>query len=184
MNTHDSLIASARQTLDQPAPPTLREILTAYRTKGDGDRDMLLAMLNAKAAEDQRIAQSASLHRALLEEHYSQASILPPITHYPSPSESNNGPLRKRHRSSRSPYARPDRDTDRDSNLGLPPSPYSSRSSRSPEFSPPIQHRPSMAIGSLVSASNHVYAASSPAQSVSDQTHHDSSAQDRQRSPS
>jgi hypothetical protein len=37
----------------QPTPPSLREILTAYRTKGDGDRDMLLAMLNAKTAEDQ-----------------------------------------------------------------------------------------------------------------------------------
>jgi len=53
MNTHDSLVASARSTLDQPPPPTLREILAAYRSKGDGDRDMLLAMLNAKAAEDQ-----------------------------------------------------------------------------------------------------------------------------------
>ncbi|KAK7468635.1 hypothetical protein VKT23_003140 [Stygiomarasmius scandens] len=189
MNTHDSLVASARSTLDQPPPPTLREILAAYRSKGDGDRDMLLAMLNAKAAEDQRIAQSASLHRALLEEHYSQATILPPLTHYPSPPTTNNHPTRKRHRSSRSPYARPDslRDNDRDSNPGLPPSPYSSRSSHSPEFSPRSQHRPSMAIGSLVSASNtrHVYAASSPSQSVSDQ-HHDSSAspKDRQRSPS
>lgn len=37
----------------QPSPPTLRDILGAYRAKGDGDRDMLLAMLNAKAAEDQ-----------------------------------------------------------------------------------------------------------------------------------
>ncbi|EEB87084.1 hypothetical protein MPER_15722, partial [Moniliophthora perniciosa FA553] len=41
-----------------PPPPTLREILTAYRTKGDGDREMLLAMLNAKTAEDQRLAQN------------------------------------------------------------------------------------------------------------------------------
>ena len=37
----------------QPPPPSLREILAAYRTKGDGDRDMLLAMLNAKTAEDE-----------------------------------------------------------------------------------------------------------------------------------
>lgn len=40
-------------TYPQPAPPSLREILTAYRTRGDGDRDMLLAMLSAKTAEDQ-----------------------------------------------------------------------------------------------------------------------------------
>ena len=37
----------------QSPPPSLREILSAYRTKGDGDRDMLLAMLSAKTAEDQ-----------------------------------------------------------------------------------------------------------------------------------
>ncbi|KAF8624843.1 hypothetical protein AX15_005724 [Amanita polypyramis BW_CC] len=50
-----------------PPPPSLREILTAYRAKGDGDREMLLTMLNAKAAEDQRIASVASLHRTALE---------------------------------------------------------------------------------------------------------------------
>jgi hypothetical protein len=37
----------------QSPPPTLRELLSAYRTKGDGDRDLLLAILNAKTAEDQ-----------------------------------------------------------------------------------------------------------------------------------
>ncbi|EDR16050.1 uncharacterized protein LACBIDRAFT_301745 [Laccaria bicolor S238N-H82] len=49
----DRMISSAKSILDQAPPPTLREILGAYRSKGDGDRDMLLAMLNAKAAEDQ-----------------------------------------------------------------------------------------------------------------------------------
>lgn len=38
---------------DQPPPPSLREILAAYKANGDGDREMLLTMLNAKAAEDQ-----------------------------------------------------------------------------------------------------------------------------------
>ena len=37
----------------QPPPPSLREILGAYRSRGDGDREMLMAMLNAKSAEDQ-----------------------------------------------------------------------------------------------------------------------------------
>jgi hypothetical protein len=40
-------------TLIQAPPPSLREILGAYKSKGDGDRDMLIAMLNAKSAEDQ-----------------------------------------------------------------------------------------------------------------------------------
>ncbi|KAG6902320.1 hypothetical protein C0995_001699 [Termitomyces sp. Mi166 len=55
---HDNLrqlVSSAFSVIDQTPPPTLREILTAYRTKGDGDREMLLAMLNAKASEDQNI---------------------------------------------------------------------------------------------------------------------------------
>ena len=49
----------------QPPPPSLREILGAYRSKGDGDRDMLIAMLNAKSAEDQVGAIPLyGLHRA------------------------------------------------------------------------------------------------------------------------
>ncbi|KAI0275107.1 hypothetical protein BC834DRAFT_946937 [Gloeopeniophorella convolvens] len=62
-----SLLASTWQVLDQPPPPSLREILGAYRSRGDGDREMLMAMLNAKSAEDQRIASVASLHRSMLE---------------------------------------------------------------------------------------------------------------------
>jgi hypothetical protein len=39
--------------LDTQPPPTIREILAAYKAKGDGDREMLIAMLQAKSAEDQ-----------------------------------------------------------------------------------------------------------------------------------
>ncbi|KAF8898404.1 hypothetical protein BD779DRAFT_1666262 [Infundibulicybe gibba] len=74
------VVASAFSVLDQPPPPTLREILGAYRTKGDGDRDMLLAMLNAKAAEDQRLASVAALHRSVLEAY--QNTSTPINTHY------------------------------------------------------------------------------------------------------
>lgn len=68
----------------QSPPPSLREILGAYKSRGDGDRDMLLAMLHAKSAEDnvrrvcvrphpsclsflQRLASSASLYQAMLD---------------------------------------------------------------------------------------------------------------------
>lgn len=40
-------------TTEQTPPPSLREVLGAYNSRGDGDRDMLIAMLNAKSAEDQ-----------------------------------------------------------------------------------------------------------------------------------
>lgn len=36
----------------QRPSPTMHEILAAYTAKGDGDRDMLFTLLNAKAAED------------------------------------------------------------------------------------------------------------------------------------
>jgi len=62
-----NLLASSWEVLEQPPPPSLREILGAYRARGDGDRDMLLAMLSAKSAEDQRIASVAALHRSMLE---------------------------------------------------------------------------------------------------------------------
>ncbi|KJA26013.1 hypothetical protein HYPSUDRAFT_199246 [Hypholoma sublateritium FD-334 SS-4] len=75
------LISAAHAALDQPPPPSLRDILTAYRTKGDGDRDMLLAMLNAKTAEDQRLASLASLQRTLLDIY----QMSPP----PTPSENH-----------------------------------------------------------------------------------------------
>lgn len=48
-----SALQAALHTFDQPPAPSLREVLGAYRLKGDGDREMLLAILNAKAAEDQ-----------------------------------------------------------------------------------------------------------------------------------
>lgn len=44
---------AAIHAFDQVPAPSLREVLGAYRLKGDGDREMLLAILNAKAAEDQ-----------------------------------------------------------------------------------------------------------------------------------
>ncbi|TDL28802.1 hypothetical protein BD410DRAFT_781340 [Rickenella mellea] len=74
-----SLLASTWQVLDQPPPPTLREILGAYKSKGDGDREMLLAMLNAKSAEDQRIASMASLHRTMLDIHQTTSPHIPQL---------------------------------------------------------------------------------------------------------
>jgi hypothetical protein len=46
-------LQAAINAIDQAPGPSLREVLGAYRLKGDGDREMLLAILNAKAAEDQ-----------------------------------------------------------------------------------------------------------------------------------
>ncbi|KAI9066700.1 hypothetical protein FKP32DRAFT_1673700 [Trametes sanguinea] len=62
-----TVIASSWRVLEQPPPPTLREILEAYKARGDGDREMLLAMLNAKSSEDQRLASYATLHRTMLD---------------------------------------------------------------------------------------------------------------------
>lgn len=95
------MVASSFQALEQPTPPTLREILTAYRAKGDGDREMLLAMLNAKAAEDQRIAATVNLHRTVLDVYQSSFEPLPPARvngnyHYPTPSFTHSPPCEQR----------------------------------------------------------------------------------------
>ncbi|QRW07083.1 hypothetical protein RhiLY_06082 [Ceratobasidium sp. AG-Ba] len=66
-STSKAAIDSSLQALSQPPPPTLREILAAYASKGQGDRDMLIALLNAKAAEESRIAAVAALQQNVLQ---------------------------------------------------------------------------------------------------------------------
>ncbi|KAF8489594.1 hypothetical protein JB92DRAFT_3129400 [Gautieria morchelliformis] len=88
-----SLFVSAWQLIEQvalpiPHPPTLRDILHAYKSRGDGDRDMLLAMLNAKSAEDQRIAAMATLHHKLLDVHLLPERVPPHHDHIPTPAAS------------------------------------------------------------------------------------------------
>ncbi|KAF8759137.1 hypothetical protein RHS01_02704 [Rhizoctonia solani] len=58
-----SVLDSTFQALSQSPPPTIREILGAYSAKGEGDREMLVALLNAKSAEDQRIAAMATFNK-------------------------------------------------------------------------------------------------------------------------
>ncbi|EKM83454.1 hypothetical protein AGABI1DRAFT_110115 [Agaricus bisporus var. burnettii JB137-S8] len=104
------MVASSFQILDKPTPPTLREILAAYRANGDGDRDMLLAMLNAKAAEDQRIAAMANLHRTVLDVYQNSFEPLPTPRsngdyHYPTPSFTQSPPLCEQRQSRRSQYS-------------------------------------------------------------------------------
>ncbi|OJA18842.1 hypothetical protein AZE42_00829 [Rhizopogon vesiculosus] len=172
------LIMSSSQILEQAPPPSLREILGAYKSKGDGDREMLIAMLNAKSAEDQRIASVASLHKTLLEMsaadawHSSPSAAshtlpTPYSKHGQHPSDISSGrvspqllplvreppqlsqPPRKRQRSSHSPASSHyETRPSHTSSRDLPPSPYSSRSD-SEEYSP--RSRASMAIGSLLS---------------------------------
>ncbi|KAG1716355.1 hypothetical protein ID866_839 [Astraeus odoratus] len=171
---HRRLVMSTWHVLEQTPPPTLREILAAYKAKGDGDRDTLLAMLNAKTAEDQRLAAVASLHRTLLElsafdpKHTLSSQPLPAPSYFdhnprysPYPSTTRHHPLArdshhqaqpasKRRRSSRSPSSHPETRPSYPPSHDFPPSPYSSSRSASEEYSP--RSRASMAIGSLLSS--------------------------------
>ncbi|KAF9648542.1 hypothetical protein BDM02DRAFT_2248029 [Thelephora ganbajun] len=91
------LIESSRRVLELATSPSpsLREILAAFKlSKGqDGDCQLLLAVLNAKSAEDQRTAAIANLHARLLESQPDKchATTSPPPTysvprlHIPSP---------------------------------------------------------------------------------------------------
>ncbi|KAJ7630613.1 hypothetical protein FB45DRAFT_916054 [Roridomyces roridus] len=97
------VFSSASSVLNQMPPPTLRDILGAYKANGEGDRDMLLAMLNAKTAEDQRIASMAALQRTMLE-IYQQTAPLHMNGDVPPPSREPRHPRRTVYRSvSRSP---------------------------------------------------------------------------------
>ncbi|EGO04921.1 hypothetical protein SERLA73DRAFT_157749 [Serpula lacrymans var. lacrymans S7.3] len=77
------IIKSTWHILEQAPPPSLREILGAYKSRGDGDRDMLIAMLNAKSAEDQRLASIAALQRSLLEISTVDSRCHPPSSSFP-----------------------------------------------------------------------------------------------------
>ncbi|KAJ6627269.1 hypothetical protein B0H10DRAFT_1996302 [Mycena sp. CBHHK59/15] len=89
------IVSSASSILEQSPPPTLRDILGAYKANGDGDRDMLLAMLNAKTAEDQRLASIAALHRAMLEVYQPPPLHMNGSHHYPTPKFTQSPPLRE-----------------------------------------------------------------------------------------
>jgi hypothetical protein len=51
----------------QTPPPTLREVLGAYVSQDKEDREMLIALLKAKAAEDQRITSIASIQQQVVQ---------------------------------------------------------------------------------------------------------------------
>ncbi|CAE6433502.1 unnamed protein product [Rhizoctonia solani] len=86
-----STVDSTFQALSQSPPLTIREILGAYSTKGEGDREMLVALLNAKSAEDQRIAAMTALQQTVLQMQHSlalaqvQSVSLQPPQQLPSP---------------------------------------------------------------------------------------------------
>ncbi|CAE6474749.1 unnamed protein product [Rhizoctonia solani] len=97
-----SVLDSTFQALSQAPPPTIREILGAYSAKGDGDREMLVALLNAKSAEDQRIAAVATLQQTVLQMQHSlalaqaQAAASQPPQQLPSPRSAPAPASRKR----------------------------------------------------------------------------------------
>ncbi|CAE6411401.1 unnamed protein product [Rhizoctonia solani] len=107
--------------LNQP-PPTLREILSAYSAKGEGDREMLIALLQAKAAEDTRIANLAKLQEQVIQMQMTalRAHVQSSLAKRPQPTERHErrspvspSPPARSHRSrtpvrSRAhPYSRP-----------------------------------------------------------------------------
>ncbi|KAJ4476687.1 hypothetical protein J3R30DRAFT_3704163 [Lentinula aciculospora] len=159
-------------------PPSLREILTAYRSKGDGDRDMLIAMLNAKTSEDRRIAETSALHRTIIDTFTRDISspTLPPLAYPHSPQHSYHPRLStlstglshherelrsSKSRSSRSPprhtYSPYNRPVSRDSAtppVQMPPSPYSSASNPDSNSSPKLKDRGTMPLASMLSNEN------------------------------
>ncbi|KAG8743716.1 hypothetical protein FRC10_011589 [Ceratobasidium sp. 414] len=73
VETPRPMLEATWHAVSQAPPPALREILSAYNAKGEGDRDMLIALLNAKSAEDQRLAAVATLHQTVLQMQHALA---------------------------------------------------------------------------------------------------------------
>ncbi|CCO26082.1 hypothetical protein BN14_00099 [Rhizoctonia solani AG-1 IB] len=148
------ILETTWHALSQAPPPSLREILTAYNTKGEGDRDMLVALLNAKSAEDQRLASLASLHQTVLQMQHAiaiaavtaQQPAARPAMPQPQPQSSR----RKRSHAEYAPDAyRAGAYDDREP--PLPPSPDSSASGSSPRADFPHLANPStMSIRTLL----------------------------------
>ncbi|KDQ54771.1 hypothetical protein JAAARDRAFT_37870 [Jaapia argillacea MUCL 33604] len=138
-----SLLTASWRVLEQTPPPSLREILGAYSARGDGDRDMLLAILTAKTAEDQRLAAVTNLQRTMLESYRSSPpqQYAADAYHYPPPGALASPPLHD-HMSPRmngESYSAPHRHSSnsslpplRDTQPSAGPSRKRSRTSRSP----------------------------------------------------
>lgn len=156
-----------RSPIGQTPPPSLREILGAYNAKGEGDRDMLVALLNAKSAEDQRLAAIATLHQTVLQmqhalaiaavtaqsQNQAQAQAQSPPARAPQPSAEPT--RRKRSHAEYAPDAyrlHPYHDRERErGEPPLPPSPDSSASASSPRADFPHLTNPgSMSIRTLL----------------------------------
>ncbi|KAG9112968.1 hypothetical protein FRC07_007845 [Ceratobasidium sp. 392] len=101
------ILETTWHALSQAPPPALREILSAYNTKGEGDRDMLVALLNAKSAEDQRLAAIATLHQTIIQMQHALAitaiTAQSPPGRVPPPASSQ--PFQSRRKRSHADYA-------------------------------------------------------------------------------
>ncbi|KAG8743717.1 hypothetical protein FRC10_011590 [Ceratobasidium sp. 414] len=144
--TSSKSIESTFQALSQAPPPSIREILGAYSAKGEGDRDMLVALLNAKSAEDQRLAAIATLQHTVLQMQHSlalaqaQAHLGPPPS-APSPHQlpSPRGVPASPRKRSRAPAPSTSAPVRRSSSRS-PSAPVRRSSSRSPSASPVPRH--------------------------------------------
>ncbi|KAJ1310369.1 hypothetical protein OPQ81_007107 [Rhizoctonia solani] len=148
------ILETTWHALSQAPPPSLREILTAYNSKGEGDREMLVALLNAKSAEDQRLASLATLHHTVLQMQHAIA-IAAMTAQQPAarPHVPQSHPQSSRKKRSHAEYApeayRAGAYDEREP--PLPPSPDSSASGSSPRADFPQLSNPStMSIRTLL----------------------------------
>ncbi|KEP53604.1 hypothetical protein V565_029080 [Rhizoctonia solani 123E] len=145
------ILETTWHALSQAPPPSLREILSAYNAKGEGDREMLVALLNAKSAEDQRLASLAALHQTVLQMQH--AIAIAAVTAQQPAARPVSQPQSSRKKRSHAEYApeayRAGAYDDREP--PLPPSPDSSASGSSPRADFPHLSNPStMSIRTLL----------------------------------
>ncbi|CUA72287.1 hypothetical protein RSOLAG22IIIB_00952 [Rhizoctonia solani] len=142
------ILETTWHALSQAPPPSLREILTAYNSKGEGDREMLVALLNAKSAEDQRLASLATLHQTVLQMQHALA--IAAVTAQQPAARPVSQPQSSRRKRSHAEYA-PEAYRHDDREPPLPPSPDSSASGSSPRADfPHLSNASTMSIRTLL----------------------------------
>ncbi|KAG8715914.1 hypothetical protein FRC11_012981 [Ceratobasidium sp. 423] len=146
------ILETTWHALSQAPPPSLREILSAYNSKGEGDREMLIALLNAKSAEDQRLASLTTLHQTVLQMQHAIA-IAAVTAQQPAARPAATQPQSSRRKRSHTEYASDAYKAGAydDREPPLPPSPNSSASGSSPRADYPHLANPStMSIRTLL----------------------------------
>ncbi|GMK58515.1 hypothetical protein CspeluHIS016_0505470 [Cutaneotrichosporon spelunceum] len=93
-----------------PAPASLKSILDSFRRSGEGDRDLLMAILQAKKSEEERLTAIIQTRLTILQARLNMAAVqaqMPPAESFPSYPPPGRAERQERHASTSSSVSSP-----------------------------------------------------------------------------